>query len=43
MSQAQLSVRHGLLLDGIEGSFAHHWEIGEALIPWPPTGRRGQR
>jgi len=27
---------HGWLVGRIEDPFGHRWEIGKALIPWPP-------
>jgi PhnB protein len=32
-----VSEEHGWRLGRIEDPFGHHWEIGKALIPWPPA------
>ena len=31
---------HGWLLGKIEDPFGHQWEIGRALVPWPPHRAR---
>jgi PhnB protein len=36
-----VSEEHGWRLGRIEDPFGHHWEIGKALIPWPPPGHQG--
>jgi PhnB protein len=36
----RVSEEHGWRLDRIEHRFGHHWEVGKALIPWPPSGGR---
>jgi PhnB protein len=35
---APVAEEHGWLLGRIEDPFGHHWEIGRALVPWPPAG-----